>query len=70
MFVALIQEHLAADRKFNLWGSIKHPELVPQVKLRVNVRMQIELDLPSVRYPATASLLMTNHKRSVSSLQP
>jgi hypothetical protein len=49
MFVALKQEHLGVGRKLTLRGSIKHAELVPHVKLRVNVRMQIELDLPAVR---------------------
>jgi hypothetical protein len=30
------------------FGVIRHPELVPQVRPRINVRIQIELDLPSV----------------------
>jgi hypothetical protein len=50
MFCTLFQQHLAEGRKCELrFGSLIHPYLVPQVKLRINVRMQIfELDLPAV----------------------
>lgn len=50
MFVLLIQKHLEEGGSVQKgFGVIQHNNLAPVVQLRINTRMQIDLELPSVR---------------------
>ena len=49
MFVLLIQKHLEEGRSCTMsFGTIQHTALAPLVQLRINTRMQIDLELPTV----------------------
>lgn len=52
-FCSALQEHLAVGRRTTFTrGELHHANMATQVKLRLNTRLVIELDLPSVCHEA------------------